>query len=119
MWARNKTNINKIPPSKSGGCGVYVLFDGSLPMYVGKGNIRSRIRSAARSDHRGQGWDRFSWFVVADKRLMHDLETLMLQILPPPLRSLTRQSGKFVKATRDKEGEDNRADAIFRKGVRH
>jgi hypothetical protein len=40
MWARNDANIAKIPSSRKGGRGVYVFFDGSMPMYVGKGNIR-------------------------------------------------------------------------------
>jgi hypothetical protein len=32
--------------------------------------------------------------------MMHDIEVLMLRILPPNLRSLTRQGGNFKKATR-------------------
>jgi hypothetical protein len=45
MWARNPKNINLIPDSRSpkGGEGIYVLYDGSVPVYVGKGYIRSRI----------------------------------------------------------------------------
>lgn len=39
MWARNDANINQIPRGKLG-VGVYVLFDGSMPMYVGKGRIK-------------------------------------------------------------------------------
>jgi hypothetical protein len=45
MWARNEANIAKTPGRK-GGRGVYVLFDGSKRMYVGKGNTRSRIKEA-------------------------------------------------------------------------
>ena len=45
MWARNKENIASIPRGRKG---VYVLFDGSMPMYAGKGNIRSRIKEACR-----------------------------------------------------------------------
>jgi hypothetical protein len=41
MWARNKENIKAIPSSKEpGGIGVYILFDGSMPVYVCKGNNR-------------------------------------------------------------------------------
>jgi hypothetical protein len=100
MWARNADNIKKIPRSRDGGYGVYILFHGSMPMYVGKGNIRSRIRTSARTDKRARFWDRFSWYALKDKRYMHEIEALVLQIFPPNLRSLTRQSGKFVKARR-------------------
>jgi hypothetical protein len=49
MWARNLENINRIPPPKQGGTGVYILYDGSMPVYVGKGHIRHRIDGARRS----------------------------------------------------------------------
>lgn len=54
MWARNSKNIEAIPGSKSGGKGIYILYDGSMPVYVGKGNIRQRIREARKSRRRGQ-----------------------------------------------------------------
>lgn len=94
MWARNPANINQIP---AGSNGVYILFDGSMPVYVGKGGIKSRIRKARRSKRRGQLWDRFSWYALADPRMMHDIEVLLLRVLPPYLRALTRQDGHFLK----------------------
>jgi len=109
MWARNPTNINQIP---HGSNGIYILFDGSMPVYVGKGSIKSRIRKARRSKRKGQLWDRFSWYALADKRMMHDLEMLLLKALPPYLRALTQQDGHFFKAHRhapdkmDKKPED-------------
>ena len=100
MWARNKQNIERIPGPRNGGRGVYVLFDGSMPMYVGKGNIKSRIRKASVSGRRKNLWDHFSWYSIKNPAMTHDIEVLMLRILPPNLRSLTRQDGKFKKATR-------------------
>jgi len=43
MWARNLKNIKRIPGSKSpqGDQGVYILYDGSMPVYSGKGKIKS------------------------------------------------------------------------------
>jgi hypothetical protein len=67
MWARNTKNIQRIPGSSEGGSGVYVLFDGSMLVYVGKGKIRQCIRGHRRSKSRGQMWDRFSWYVVANQ----------------------------------------------------
>jgi hypothetical protein len=37
MWARNPDNIKAIPSGKGCCDGVYILFDGSMPVYVGKG----------------------------------------------------------------------------------
>jgi len=98
MWARNTKNIRGIPGSSSGGIGVYILFDGSMPVYVGKGNIRYRITDARRSKRRGQLWDRFSWYALKDPKMMHDVEVLILRLLPRYLRALTRQEGHFLKA---------------------
>jgi hypothetical protein len=114
MWARNDENIAKIPSPKDGGCGVFILFDGSMPMYVGKGNIKWRILDAGISRRRGQLWDHFSWYAIKNARLMHDVEVLMLRILPPNLRSLTRQGGNFTKAKRVKQTSEM-AQPITRK----
>jgi hypothetical protein len=100
MWARNAENIDKIPSSKKGGRGVYILFDGSMPMYAGKGNIKWRIKDACTSKRRKELWDHFSWYTIKNPAMMHDIEALMLRILPPNLRFLTRQSGNFIKAKR-------------------
>jgi hypothetical protein len=105
MWARNQANIDKIPSSRRGGKGVYVLFDGSMPMYVGKGNIKHRIFRADTSKHRGPFWDHFSWYAIKSAAMTHDVEVLMLRILPPNLRFLTRQGGDFLEAERIDQDE--------------
>lgn len=114
MWARNEENIATIPSSRNGGRGVYVLFDGSMPMYVGKGNIRNRIESAHTSERRENLWDHFSWYTIKNPAMMHDIEVLMLRILPPNLRFLTRQGGDFVDAERVDQ-QNNQAIWISRK----
>jgi hypothetical protein len=108
MWARNAENIAKIPGSKNGGLGVYILFDGSMPMYVGKGKIKRRIIGASTSKRRGQLWDHFSWYAIKKPTMMHDIEVLMLRILPPTLRSLTRQGGNFKRAKPIRQDRQNR-----------
>jgi hypothetical protein len=114
MWARNQANIDNIPEGK-GGLGVYVLFDGSMPMYVGKGKIKNRILKAVKSKRRGQLWDHFSWYAIKNPKMIHDLEVLMLRILPPNLRSLTLQDGNFKNADRSPQGKNKQADPITRK----
>ena len=80
MWARNEANIARIPSARNGGRGVYVLFDGSMPMYVGKGDIRDRILGASTSKRRGELWDHFSWYAIKNAAMTHDIEALMLRI---------------------------------------
>ena len=104
MWARNSANINRVPGSKTEKRGnrVYVLYDGSLPVYVGNGHIKSRLRKARLSKSRGQFWDHFSWYVLDDFRLIHDTEALLLRMLPRCLRSLNNQEGHFLGVRCDK-----------------
>jgi hypothetical protein len=85
-----------------------------MPVYVGKGNIRQRITRARRSKGRGQFWDRFSWYVLADPKMMHDVEVLLLSVLPRYLRALTKQDGHFLKS-KPTEQTDKIADYITRK----
>jgi hypothetical protein len=114
MWTRNSENINRIPLPKQGGTGVYILYDGSMPVYVGKGRIRYRIDGARRSKTRGQLWDHFSWYVIKNTDVIHDTEAIFLRMLPSYLRSLTKQSGHFVDAV--EKYETNRvAEYISRK----
>jgi len=103
MWARNPENVKEIPGSKEGGQGVYILYDGSMPVYVGKGNIRQRIRAARDSPRRGQLWDYFSWYVLHDAALMDELEALLLRMLPFQLRVLNRQLARFPDAQESQE----------------
>src|SRR6266404_6462173 len=111
-WARNDRNIQAIPKS---GQGVYFLYDGSTPVYVGKGNLRERIRGAKRGRRRGQLWDHFSWYIISDPLFRHDVKALFLRTRPWYLRSLNRQSGKLTKAPKFASPVVN-ADHISRKG---
>lgn len=108
MWARNTKNINHVPSRSAGGVGIYVLYDGSMPVYVGKGNIKWRIMDARRSKRRGPFWDRFSWYALPEAKAIHDVEVLVLRILPRYLRALTRQDGHFLDAKKvDQIDEDS------------
>jgi hypothetical protein len=102
-----------VPASTRGGQGVYVLYDGSMPVYVGKGNIRRRLRGAKRSSRRGQFWDHFSWYIIPDPSLRHDIEAFLLRRLPWYLRGLNQQSGKFRDARKVQE-RDQKPEPIKR-----
>jgi hypothetical protein len=116
MWARNLENINQIPHPKQGATGVYILYDGSMPVYVGKGHLRHRINGARRSKTRGQFWDHFSWYIIRNEDVIHDTEALFLRMLPPYLRSLTKQSGHFMNAV--EKYETNQVAELISRRVR-
>jgi hypothetical protein len=114
MWARNDANLAILPRRKEGGEGVYLLYDGSMPVYAGRGGFRNRINMARTSPKRAQMWDHFSWFSIKDRRNHHDLEMLMLQILPPMLRSANRISGKFAGPQKQIIQDEEEPEAITR-----
>ncbi len=114
MWSRNDDAVNAIPSSKKGGKGIYILYDGSTPVYVGKGNIGRRIRNARRSARRGQSWDHFSWYRILNPKHQHDIEALLLRMLPPYLRILNRQRGKFLDAVKHPVPENKNPEPIKR-----
>jgi hypothetical protein len=114
MWPRNTTNIELIPRTyDDGGQGIYILFDGSTPVYVGRGNIRHRIKDSRASTRRGQSWDHFSWYGVPEGRHEQELEALLLRMLPPHLRILNRQRGKLIGAKKH-SFTDEKPDPISR-----
>ena len=92
MWARNPKNITDVPASGKGGQGVYILYDGSTPVYVGKGNIQSRLRKAnnKKNNRKKNSWDYFSWCILKDQGLIFDVEVLLLRIL------ITRRRHEFA-----------------------
>jgi hypothetical protein len=107
MWARNPENINAVKGCRDGGIGLYILYNGSTPVYVGKGNIQIRLKKAQRSKRRGKSWDHFSWYLIEDKGLTHDVEILLIRTLKPFLRLLNQHCGHFqdLHSTDRKEEE--------------
>src|SRR5262249_2106349 len=93
--------------------GVYVLCDGSMPVYIGRGRLSSRIRRHQHSKSRGQAWDHFSWYAIPDRRFEADVEALLLRMLPFYLRSLNKQRTRFSDA-RSMPQPNRTADPIKR-----
>jgi hypothetical protein len=78
--------------------GIYILYDGLFPVYVGKadqGSIRGRIRDHNKSKRMKNYWDNFSWYLLKDRKNIHEIETLLLRILPYFSRILTGMGGKL------------------------
>lgn len=74
-----------------------------MPVYVGKGNIRHRLRKSRHSKRRGQTWDHFSWYALRDPKLSQEMEALLLRMLPFYLRILNRQRGRLPSPKKHKE----------------
>src|SRR6266568_760258 len=99
LWARNRKNIQRLR-AEGKLSGVYVLCDGSMPVYIGRGRLARRIDRHQRSKSRGQAWDHFSWYAIPDRNLEADVEALLLRMLPFYLRSLNKQRTRFTDAKR-------------------
>ena len=104
MWPRNQHSFEELEKQRRGHDveGIYVLYDGSMPVYVGKGGILSRLVSHRDSNTRSKFWDYFSWFEVPNSDLQHDAEALLLKVLPYYLRLLNRQQANFLVPKRIK-----------------
>ncbi len=97
-WARNRKNLKAV---KAMGChGVYILLDGSTPMYVGRGEIFRRLRRHFASKSKAGYWDHFSWFEIKNHALQKEVEVLLIRSLPFFLRSLNRQRANFLSSNR-------------------
>src|SRR5438876_9597876 len=110
-WARNSKNIQRLR-AEGELWGVYVLCDGSMPVYIGRGRLAQRISRHQRSGSRGQFWDHFSWYAIPDKRLEVDVEALLLRLLPFYLRSLNKQRTRFTGAKSSLKQVSRVADPI-------
>jgi hypothetical protein len=97
LWARNEKNFEPLrSPERLRG--VYILCDGSTPVYIGKGILVDRISVHHGNQKKKQYWDHFSFFAVPKENRMFiaDLEALIIRMLPFYLRSLNKQRPSFV-----------------------
>jgi len=97
-WPRNAENLEEIEDVAGHKSGVYVLYHGAMPVYIGRGSISARLRSHGKEgSKKEQFWDRFSWFVVDHPKQERELESLLLEALPFYVRSLNKQTGKLAR----------------------
>jgi len=97
-WPRNQENLDELEDLAGHKSGIYVLYHGAMPVYIGRGAISARLRSHGKEGSRKeQFWDRFSWFVIGKTASERELESLLLEALPFYVRSLNKQGGKLGK----------------------
>jgi hypothetical protein len=102
-WPRNAENLDELEDLAGHRSGIYILYHGAMPVYIGRGNVYARLRKhSSEVSRKNQYWDRFSWFVIGKTQMERDLETLLLEALPFYVRSLNKQSGKLPRKGRHK-----------------
>ena len=95
---RNQENLDELEDLAGHKSGIYVLYHGAMPVYIGRGAISARLRSHGKEgSKKEQFWDRFSWFVIGKTASERELESLLLEALPFYVRSLNKQVGKLGK----------------------
>jgi hypothetical protein len=71
----------------------------------------NRFRGARKAVR--QFWDYFSWYIISDSDLGHDIEAFLLRRLPWNLRG-NKQRGKVKDAKRQKQ-QDAKPESMSRK----
>jgi hypothetical protein len=114
-WPRNPKNLAKLRKLMRKRTGLYVLANGSMPLYIGKGIVARRVRAHAREGgSKSKYWNYFSWFEIPQPR-DGELECLLLQVLPFYVRSLNRKTGSLGKKNRQYFDDENPKTVDFPK----
>jgi hypothetical protein len=101
LWARNEDNFGKLRAVAGNSKGVYLLYCGWFPVYIGQGNLYTQIKNHTHA--RRKIWDRFTWFALADPSRSRELEAIFLRSLPFYLRLNNQQGGNLpVRPTKAK-----------------
>ncbi len=94
LWTRVPENLRKLASKElSEVTGVYGLYNGTMPVYIGRGNISQQIHRHDRNRKKDQFWEHFSWYEIIPKGLDKEVESLLLRLLPFYVRSLNRKGG--------------------------
>jgi len=97
LWTRVPANVKKLATKDlKEATGVYALYNGTMPVYIGHGRIFARIRGHNRNRKKAPFWEHFSWYEIKGKGLSRDIESLFLSVLPFYARSLNKMGGKFA-----------------------
>jgi hypothetical protein len=100
FWARNNKNLGRLRKEAADSSGVYLLYLGWFPVYIGSGKLYPRIEKHQRSH--SKTWDRFTWFALVDPRRSGELEAILLRSLPFYLR-LNNKQGAHLPVSSTKE----------------
>jgi hypothetical protein len=96
LWTRVPQNLKKLTSKElKDVTGVYALYNGTMPVYIGRGIISRQIHRHVHNRKKQSFWEHFSWYEIKVKGLDKEIESLFLRLLPFYTRSLNRMSGNF------------------------
>ena len=76
-WPRNQENLDELEDLAGHKTGIYVLYHGAMPVYIGRGAISARLRSHGKEgSKKDQFRVRFSWFVIGKTAPERELASL-------------------------------------------
>jgi len=107
FWERNKGNFQKLRSVARGRSGIYLLYCGWFPIYVGCGKLVTQITGHRSS--RSKVWDRFTWFAVKNEDHCRELEAIFLRSLPFYLR-LNNKQGAHIPGVHHSESNGQHPD---------
>jgi hypothetical protein len=117
LWTRVPANIRKLKTEDvKRVTGVYVLYNGNMPVYIGKGKFSKQIASHNRNRKKSPFWEHFSWYEIKIKGHEKEIESLLLMILPHYLRSLNKMGGKFISAKKIEPASEAQVKILWPKG---
>jgi hypothetical protein len=74
-WPRNEDNFEDLEDRQGQNSGIYLLYHGAMPVYIGKGKLVSRLRSHNKErSKKFKYWDRFSWFAINNNGREREIE---------------------------------------------
>jgi len=101
LWTRVSDNLDRLAEEDlKNATGVYALYNGTMPVYIGRGNFSKQIRRHSRNRKKTPFWEHFSWYEITGKGLGKEIESLLLRLLPFYVRSLNRMGGNFTSGVR-------------------
>jgi hypothetical protein len=118
LWTRVPGNLKKLASKElKDVTGVYALYNGTMPVYIGRGKISQQIHRHDRNRKKNQFWEHFSWYEITVKGLDKEIESLFLRLLPFYVRSLNRKGGdSFVSGHKTAPALDDAIKDYWPKG---
>ena len=69
LWTRVPENLKKLADKHLRNVtGVYALYNGTMPVYIGRGIVSNQIRKHNTSRRKSPCWEHFSWYEINGKR---------------------------------------------------
>jgi len=117
LWTRVPKNLKMLARKDlKNVTGVYALYNGTMPVYIGKGKFSRQIGKHNRSDRKSPFWEHFSFYEIIGKGFDKEIESLILRLFPFYVRSLNRMGGKFASGKKIEPASEQPVKLSWPKG---